>query len=456
MIQAIKRTFGDKAFLKAALALIIPISMQSLLMSGVNFLDNIMIGRLGEASIAAVSLANQYYFVLNLVLFGVCSGAGIFISQFWGKGDVLSIRKVLIINIIGGGTAALLFMIPGIFVPELIMKVFTTDAEVIKLGVSYLTFIVISYIPTSVSMALQIGLKSVGRTKIPLLMSFIALCMNGVFNYIFIFGKFGVPAMGVVGAAIATTITRILEMVITFVFLAAYSSDLLMRIHDFKGITVDFLRRFSLTSMPVVLNEFLWGLGTCLYSFVYGRMGTDTVAAVSIATTIENLMSIFMFGMGNAGVVMIGNKIGEGDIETGKDYSSRFSVMSWTLGILMCIAIISVSPLVLNLFKVQRTVRNTAFFVLADIAFISILRSYVHTNFIGSLRSGGDTRFCLIVDLIGVWGISLPLLIIFGLILKVPIEYTYITLGVEQIIKAIFISRRLKSGKWIRNLVKDM
>ncbi len=456
MINSIKRTFGDKTFLKTAMALIIPISLQSLLMSGVNFLDNIMIGRLGEASIAAVSLANQYYFVLNLVLFGVCSGAGIFISQFWGKGDIPNIRKVFIINVLAGGVVALLFMLIGVFAPDLIMKVFTTDAEVIKLGISYITIIVISYIPTSVSMALQIGLKSVGRTKIPLLMSFIALCMNGVLNYILIFGKLGAPAMGITGAAIATSITRIIEMILTFILLSVYSPDLRIRINDFMGFTSDFLKHFSNVCTPVVVNEFFWGLGTCLYSFVYGRMGTDTVAAVSISTTIENLMSIFMFGMANAGVVMIGTKIGEGDIETGKDYSTRFSVMSIVLGALMCVSIICVAPVILNLFKVELSVRNTAFWVLADIAFISILRSYVHTGFIGSLRSGGDTRFCLIIDLAGVWGISLPLLIIFGLILKVPIEFTYMTLAVEQIIKTVLISKRLKSGKWIKNLVKDM
>ena len=205
-----------------------------------------------------------------------------------------------------------------------------------------------------------------------------------------------------------------------------------------------------------VVNEFIWGLGTSLYSFVYGRMGTDTVAAVSISATIENLMCIFMFGMGNAGVVMIGNKIGEGDIETGKDYSSRFSVMSWVLGIIMCFAIIAIAPVALNVFNVDAAVRNTAFIILVNIGFMFIIRSYVFTNLVGSLRSGGDTRFCLLLDFMGVWGISLPLLIIFGLVLKIPIEYTYITLAVEQIIKTVLISRRLKSGKWIKNLVKDM
>lgn len=456
MINSIKKTFNDKDFLKTAFALIFPIALQNLLMSGVNFLDNIMIGRLGEASIASVSLANQYFFVMNLVVFGACSGAGIFISQFHGKGDMISIRKVLLLNVIGGGVIAFAFMLIGLFFPEHIMRIFTADTDVIKLGVDYLLLSVICYIPTSVSMAFQIGLKSVGRTRIPLFMAFVALCLNGVFNYTFIFGNFGAPAMGVAGAALATTLSRIIEMVITVVLVRIYSPELMIKLVDFGNISKEFLKKFMHTVTPVVLNEAFWGLGTCLYSFVYGRMGTDTVAAVSIATTVEKLLNVFMLGMGNAAVVMIGSKIGEGNIEVGKAYSSKYSVLSWVMGCIMAVAIIIVTPIALTLFKVAPLVQYTASFVLADIALISILQFYNHTHIVGSLRGGGDTRFCLFLDLLGVWGLSLPLLIICGLILKWPIQYTYLSLGVDQLVKVVIITRRLKSGKWIKNLVKDM
>lgn len=455
-MSSIKATFGDKTFLKRSMALIFPIAIQNLLMSGVNFLDNIMIGRLGESSIAAVSLANQYFFVLNLIVLGICSGSGVFISQFWGKGDTVNIRKVLGINIIAGCGVSLLFTLLGLFAPGQIMRVFTPETDVIDLGIKYLGFIVISYIPTSVSMAIQIGLKGTARTKIPLFMAFVTLCTNGVLNYIFIFGKFGAPAMGVAGAALATSISRIAEMIITTVLVAVYAPDILFRLSDFKGMTKEFIKRFSHTVMPVVLNESLWGLGTCLYSFVYGRMGTDTVAAVSISATVDRLINIFMFGMGNAAAVMIGSEVGAGNLETGKDYARKFSVASWLLGAVMAIVIIAVAPLALAVFKVEDSVRLTALFVLADIGIMAMLQSYNHTNIVGTLRSGGDTRFCLKIDLAGVWLISLPLLVIFGLILKLPIEITYLTLIVEQLVKAVLISRRLKNGTWISNLVKDL
>jgi len=455
-LNALKTTFGDRAFLKTAFGLIFPIAMQNLLMSGVNFLDNIMIGRLGESSIAAVSLANQYFFVLNLIAFGVCSGTGVFISQFWGKGDTGNIRKVLGINIICGCIVSLIFALLGFFAPNQIMRIFTPERDVIELGAQYLSVIVISYIPTSVSMALQIGLKGTARTKIPLFMAFITLCMNGVLNYILIFGKFGAPALGVKGAALATAISRFFEMVITYLLTRRFAPEIMFSLKDLKGLTKNFLKHFSDTVMPVVLNESLWGLGTCLYSFVYGRMGTDTVAAVSISATIERLISIFMFGMGNAAMVMIGTKIGSGDLKTGREYAKKFSVMSWVLGIVMAVIIICFAPIALKLFKVDDAVRTTAFFVLTDIAIMAILQCYNHTNIVGTLRSGGDTRFCLKIDLMGVWLISLPLLALTGLVFKLPIEITYLALFVEQLVKAFIIAKRLKSDIWISNLVRNL
>ncbi len=452
----IKTTFGDKAFVKMSLGLIFPIAMQNLLMSGVNFLDNIMIGRLGESAIAAVSLANQYFFVLNLIAFGICSGAGVFVSQFWGKGDTANIRKVLGINIIAGSTVSLVFAILGFFAPKQIMRLFTPETDVIALGVEYLLVIVISYVPTSISMALQIGLKGTARTKIPLFMAFVTLCINGFLNYVLIFGKFGAPAMGVSGAALATTISRFIEMVVTYLLTKIYAPEILFGFSDFKGFTKTFLKRFSHTVMPVVLNESLWGLGTCLYSFVYGRMGTDTVAAVSISATIDRLINIFMFGMGNAAMVMIGTKVGAGDLATGKEYARKFSVMSWLLGGVMAVVIVLIAPFAVRFFNVSDAVRRTAFFILFDIAIMAMLQSYNHTNIVGTLRSGGDTKFCLKIDLAGVWLISLPLLVIFGLIFKLPIEITYLTLAVEQIVKVVLISTRLKQGKWISNLVRDL
>jgi Na+-driven multidrug efflux pump len=185
-------------------------------------------------------------------------------------------------------------------------------------------------------------------------------------------------------------------------------------------------------------------------------MGTDTVAAVSISATVDRLINIFMFGMGNAAMVMIGSKVGAGDLDTGKDYARKFSVASWALGAVMAVVIIAIAPFALTVFKVDASVRMTAFFVLVDIAIMAMFQSYNHTNIVGTLRSGGDTRFCLLIDLAGVWAISLPLLAISGLVFKFPIEITYLALFVEQLVKSFFIANRLKSGKWISNLVNDL
>lgn len=451
-----KEMLHDKQFLKTFLFLTLPIALQNLLTTGVNLLDNIMIGRLGEASIASVALANQYFFVLNLILFGLCSGCSVFTAQFLGKGDYANIRRVLWVNILTGVTVGALFMAGALAAPAVIMRIFTDDAEVVALGQGYLLIIAFSYLPTAISFAFSFSLKSTARTRLPLAMAGMSLCINGVLNYILIFGKCGAPVMGVRGAALATTITRVVEMVVTLALVYRFVPELALKLKDAMGITRDFIRRLIATASPVLANESLWGLGVCLYSLVYGRMGTDTVAAVNIAMTVEKLLNIFMFGMGNAAAVMIGREMGRSNFALGREYGKRFSIIALTAGTVIGGILILISPFILQIFTVTDHVRAMSLQVLVVIGALMVVRNYNHINIVGTLRSGGDTRFCLLLDLIGVWCISLPLVFVSGMLLHWPIAVVYVMFFGEEFFKAICIRIRMKGDRWLNNLVEDL
>lgn len=455
-MQTWRDMLRDRQFLKTFLFLTLPIALQNLLTTGVNLLDNIMIGRLGEAPIASVALANQYFFVFNLILFGLCSGCSVFTAQFLGKGDYVNIRRVLSVNILVGVTVGALFMAGALAFPGIIMHIFTNDQAVAELGIGYLLIIAFSYVPMAVSFAFSFSLKSTARTRLPLAMAGMSLCINGVLNYILIFGKFGAPVMGVRGAALATTITRVVEMLVTLVLVYRFVPDLALKLRDVAGITRDFVKRLVVTASPVLANESLWGLGVCLYSLVYGRMGTDTVAAVNIAMTVEKLLNIFMFGMGNAAAVMIGREMGRSNFELGRQYGKRFSVIALSAGAVIGGILILISPLILHIFTVTDHVRTMSLQVLAVIGALMVIRNYNHINIVGTLRSGGDTRFCLLLDLIGVWGISLPLVFISGMLLHWPIAVVYTMFFGEELFKSICIRVRMKGDRWLNNLVEDL
>ncbi|MBE7030579.1 MAG: MATE family efflux transporter [Ruminococcaceae bacterium] len=456
-MNAVKGCFTDKGFLKTFVMLSVPIAMQNLLTTGVNLLDNVMIGKLGEAAIASVSLANQVFFVLSLILFGVCSGCSVFISQFHGKGDEDSIRKMVAVNMIAGVLVSGVFTAAAILFPHALMRIFSPDdAEVVELGVGYLRIIAFSYAPMAISFAFSFALKSTARPKIPLVLAAVSLVCNGTLNYILIFGAFGISAMGVRGAALATTITRVVELALTLLIVYIRIPALAVRLGDVLAVTREFIVRFFRTAIPVILNETMWGLGVCMYSVVYGRMGTDVVAAVNIAATVERLLNIFMIGMGNATAVMIGREMGRSNFALAKEYAARFSALSIILGALIGVALVGISPVALKLFDVSGEVVHMAYQILFVIAVIMILRNYNHTHIVGTLRSGGDTRFCLLLDGVVVWAISLPLVWMAGLWWRLPIGVVYTMFFAEETVKIFLIHHRLKKGNWVNNLVENL
>ena len=451
----IKSIFKDKTFLKTILVLALPIVVQNLITSSLNLTDNLMIGSLGEKEIASVGLANQYFFLFMLTMIGINGGASIFMSQCFGKKDLKSIKRFLGIDLTIGFIASFVFSILAFFFPEFIMKIFTTDIDVINLGVGYLKVVSLSYILTNVTLAYSSALRSTGQTKIPMYGSLIGLIANFILNWTFIFGKFGLPAMGVNGAALGTTIARTLEM--SFILIAVYSKKNIVsaKLHELN-FNFSLLKTYFITSTPVILNDVMWSLGTSLYLIAYGKLGVSAVATIQIANTVNNMFNIFGIGLAVATSIMIGNKIGANKNEVAIDYSHKLSIFTTLLGIIMGLLVLAISPLILSFFKVTQETYISTNNILKIMALLTPLRFFNIAMIIGVFRGGGDVNYAIFTELMGVWAYAIPIAFLSSMFFNLSVVWVYILISGEEVIKFLISLPRFKSNKWIKNVTDNL
>lgn len=445
--------FSDKKFFKAAIQLALPIAFQNFILSSLNLVDNIIIGGLGDTAIASVGLANQFFFLLNLVLFGVVSGASIFTAQYWGEKDIENIKKVLGICLITSVIASTLFMVGGILFPEQIINLFSNDKSVIEMGGGYLRISSFSYIVTSITFAYSFTLRSIGKVKAPIIVSIIALSINTVLNVLFVYGVGGFNGFGVNGSAYATLIARFIEFILIIYVVYKYKSPVAGTFNELFNLTSDFVKRFFKVTVPVILNESMWALGVTAYAAIYAHMGTDVIAATNIVGTIERLAMVIFFGFGNAAAIMIGNKIGEKDEEEAYTYAKRFIIINTVLGVFMGVIIFLGTPIIMNAYSVSPNVYNYTKEILYVVSIFLWIKVFNYTNVVGILRSGGDTTYCLLLDIGGMWLVGVPLVALSAFYFKLPIQQVYIFVFMEEIAKFIVGLPRITSKKWINNLV---
>ena len=282
IIESTKEMFRDSRFLRKALMIACPVALQGMLNTVVNLVDTLMIGTLGATAIAAVGLANKVFFVFSLLVFGIVSGAGILAAQFWGSGDVKNIRKVLGLSILLALGGALFFAVPAIACPQAVMRIFTTSRDSMELGAKYLRIAALTYPFIALTNVYVAMLRAVNRVVFPVIGSCIAIVINICLNYVLIFGKFGAPALGVAGAAVATLIARVIEVCLMLTYVYTRKMPIACGFSGLFGWPSAFVKTFVLTSAPVIANEFMWGLGTTMYSLAYGRMGDEAVAAITL------------------------------------------------------------------------------------------------------------------------------------------------------------------------------
>ncbi len=444
----------DRAYFNTLLHLALPIIVQNFISSSLNVIDIAMLGQLGEVAVASVGLANQIFFLLTLMLFGTYSGVGVFTSQLWGKEDVPGVRKVLGIGLIIGLAGGFLFTLLALVLPRQAINFYTTDPLVITTGAGYLKIIGWSYMITAVSFAYASVLRSTGNVRIPMMVSVGALSLKTLLNYGLILGHFGLPALGVEGAAIATVIARLVEMVAMLGVTYARKLPSAARISEMLAFNRTFLRTVLNTSLPVLFNETLWSLGITMYNMVYGRIGTDAIAAVNIAASIENLAFVIFMGISTACGIMVGNQIGANEEARAVRYADYTLKISTVGAILVGLTVLVGSDLILSLYKLSDVALVNAHNILRVMGFTMWVRVTNMILIVGVLRAGGDTRFSLILDAGTVWFVGVPLALLGGFVLHLPVYMVYLLVMSEELVKYGVGMWRFISGRWVTNLVQ--
>lgn len=443
-----------KQFIGRLLLLSVPIMLQNLLVSSVSFIDTVMIGMVGESAIAAVGLGNQMFFLITVFLFGISSGAAIFIAQYWGAQDHRSMHKVIGIALVLSIAGALVSSFVSMVFPGHIMRIFTDDPTVVGLGSEYLVTVAISYLFTAVVMVYSIALRSTGDAKTPLYISFLSLSLNVLLNYLLILGKWGFPRLEVKGAAIATVIARGIEVVLLLLLVYRTKRPVAASLKSMLSFNKVLVKKYFVTCLPVILNEMFWSLGMATYKIAYARMGVQVIATVNVTESIQNIFFVILMGITHASAIMIGNRIGENRIPIAKLYASRLLIIAFLAGGLLGALLALSAPWLAIPFNLSPTVAHMTTLSLISLGILIPVKAYNMVLVVGVLRAGGDTRFSMFAELAGVWFIGVPCAFIGALVLKMPIYHLYLFVGLEEVFKFVVGIVRIRSGKWINRLTE--
>lgn len=434
------------------LKIALPIALQNFIMSSLNMVGTMMVGQLGETMVASVGVANQIFFLMNLLVFGVVSGAAIFTAQFWGKRDITNIRKVLSLSITLATVGALLFFALAEVFPGFILGIYSKDPALVKAGSDYLRIMAFSFVFFAITASYGTVLRSTGDVRTPLVVSISALSLNTLISYMLIFGKLGLPELGIRGAAVGIVIARVVECLALLFITYRRNLPAAVRLQDVRSVDFRFVRQVLKPIIPVTVNELLWAFGATAYSVIYARIGTDAMAAISIASSIDQLALVLFFGISNACAILVGNRIGAGD----QDKAFRYAVRSLGLGVVLALVmggiVLLVSRPLLTLYKVSPEVLDQTQRVLTVIASFLWLRISNVIYYVGILRSGGDTRFAFVFDVGTIWLVGVPMASLAAFVLHLPVHWVYLFVMSDELTKSIAGFLRLISRKWIHDL----
>lgn len=434
---------------KEIVRLALPIALQQFMTALVGACDAIMLGKLSQDAMSAVSLATQVIFVFNLFMFAFMAGENMFVAQYYGKGDYTGISQVFSLVTKICGCIAVVFLAGTLFFPEQLMRILTNEETLIVLGSEYLRVIGISYVFSGIAQTFLAIMKNCGAVNMSTLINGVMVILNIVLNAVFIFGLSGFPKMGIKGAALAT----VLATVVQFLWSVGY---VLCRIRAVKfslrSCEKKLFGRFWQKTVPLLINNLAWGIGFSMYSVIMGHLGTDAVAANGIANISKNLVVCFCLGLGNAGSIIVGNRLGADRLQEAKEAGGTLTRTAIIAGIVSGLVLIALSPFITKMVDLTPTARGYLQKMLLICSYYIAGKSVNCMTIGGIFAAGGDSKFGMLCDSVTLWCITVPLGCICAFILKLPVMVVYFVLNLDEIIKLPVVYKHYKKYKWIKNL----
>lgn len=444
-----------KEFLKIVFGLAFPIALQNLINTGVTTADVVMLGMVGEEALSSGSLAGQVQFVMSLMIFGMSSGASVLAAQYWGKKELGTIEKIFGMTLCFSTVAGLCFFAAGELLPYKLMHIFSSEQEIIDGGAAYLKIVAFSYPLSAFSTGYLYLMRSIERVKIGTAVFGCSLVLNVILNGIFIFGLAGVPAMGVRGAALATLLSRCFEFAAVLFYMWKVNRQVRIRLKYFIRLDSALLKDFLVLSIPVVLNETLWGAGMSANAAILGQLGSAAAAANSVVRVIRELIMVMCVGLSAATAVLVGKALGSRQMELAKQYAKRMVVLSFCVTLLTSSVMFLLRHTIADTLALGAQAREYLVFMLAVLALYGLCQSLTCPIIVGVLRGGGDTRFGLILEGSALWCGSILLGFVGAFVLKLPVKAVFVLLMLDEFIKVPFAVWRLKSEVWLKDLTRE-
>lgn len=449
-----KKNQENGGFYRQITRLIVPIVIQNLLSAAVSSADVVMLNYVSQSAISAVSLAAQYSSLLFSVYYGLGTGAAMLCAQYYGKHDMRAIDVVMGIALRFSILISLALALLALGMPKVLMRLFTTDEELIALGASYLRILSVCYLCWGIIEIYLSVLRSMGRVMICTALNIMTFGINILLNAVFIFGLFGAPKLGVVGVAIATSISRLIELAGCFA-VSHFSKDIKLKFSTLfvrnKALFSDFIKM----SLPALGNDISWGLAFSMYTVILGHLGSDVVAANSFVAVVRNLGTVLCYGIASAGTILLGNEIGEGLLERAREDAGKLLKMTVISGAIGGLVVLSVTPVVLQYAQLSDTAMQYLKYMLL-INSVYVMGTAVNTTLIaGVFRAGGDSRFGFICDTIDMWCYAVPLGFFAAFVLKLPVMLVYVLLCTDEFVKWPWVFKHYRSGKWLKNITRE-
>lgn len=445
----------DKALYRQLSFLALPIALQNMISFSISLTDNLMVGRLGEVAISGVFVCNQIQVILQMLVVGLGTAQLVLAAQYWGRNDKESVKDIVSITVKFAAVFAMIFWIAVFFFPEQILGMYTNDPGVVAEAVKYIRIFCFSYLFFTISNVLLVSMRCIGTVKIGLYISVVSFLVNVLLNWILIFGKFGMPAMGIRGSATATLITRVIEFLIIVYYVLVVDKKLLFKLRDLIRWNYILMKDLLRYGLPVLMGDLLWGINLTVQGAIVGRLGTSSISAVSIANTLFSVISVGVYGTASASAIIVGNAVGEGNLDRIRYISRKFQMIFLYVGIATGAFLFLIKDIVLSFYSISADTLSIARALMIVLSVTVIGTSYQMSTLTGIVRAGGAVHFVLVNDLIFIWGIVIPLSSVMAFGLHAPTWIVFLFLKSDQLLKCIVAVIKVNRYDWIKKLTQD-